>query len=217
MPGVRTDSIENPRLERSRGASRTGRERKERSVLGDRELTDSERLDAFRMSFFQSQLPDLPPIPGYHVCWLTTNNRNDPLHGRLRLGYQLIKADEIPGWETVTAKDKEFAGHIMVNEMIASKIPMRLYQAFMAEAHHKRPIEEASRVRDNAIQTGEELRSVGTHAMVGGGTMALGSNDPGIPDFGRLQGETSRPYRPFERKRMLGAFTGEDEFEETGE
>src|ERR1700753_1610969 len=110
MPGVRSDSIEKPRLEKSRGASHTNRERTERSIMGDRELTDSERLEAFRMSFFQSQLPDLPPIPGYHVCWLTTNNRNDPVHGRLRLGYQFIKADDVPGWETCPSKEKDFAG-----------------------------------------------------------------------------------------------------------
>ena len=65
---------------------RQNREDGDRKVTEDRQLTDEERLDEFRMSSFQSALPDIPGIDGYHVCWLTTENPRDPIHGRMRMG-----------------------------------------------------------------------------------------------------------------------------------
>ena len=117
------------------GSSRKSRESEDRRITEDRQLSDSERLDEFRKTFFQSALPDLPPIPGYHVCWLTTENPRDPVHGRIRLGYEPIKAHDIPGWEHASMKTGEWAGCVGVNEMIAFKLPLHLYEAYMKEAH----------------------------------------------------------------------------------
>ena len=111
-----------------------------------RVLSDEERLDEFRKSFFQSVLPDLPPMPGYHVCWLTTTNPRDSIPGRVRLGYEPVKSEDIPGWEHATMKTGDYAGCIGVNEMIAFKLPMNLYEAYMREAHHTQPLYEEEKL-----------------------------------------------------------------------
>jgi len=112
----------------------------------ERVISDKERLDEFRKSFFQSVLPDLPPIPGYHVCWLTTTNPRDSIPGRMRLGYEPVKKEDIPGWDTATLKTGDYAGCIGVNEMIAFKLPMSLYEAYMREAHHTQPMLEEQKL-----------------------------------------------------------------------
>jgi hypothetical protein len=134
------------RTERARSEDRADRALGNRQVTDSRELTDSERLDAFRRSFYQSSLPDLPKIPGWHVCWLTTANPRDPIHGRLRLGYELIKAVDIPGWEHASVKSAEYEGCIGVNEMVAAKLPSNLYEAYMQEAHHVQPLNEEEKL-----------------------------------------------------------------------
>lgn len=125
----------------------------DRNISEDRVLNDDERLDEFRQTMFQSALPDLPPIEGYHVCWLTTENPRDPIHGRMRLGYEPIKDLDIPGWEHTSLKTGEFQGCIGVNEMVAFKLPLHLYEAYMKEAHHNAPLEEEgklNRAREDA-------------------------------------------------------------------
>jgi len=127
-----------PKLNAS-SESRKTRESEDRRITEDRVMTDNERLDEFRQSFFQSALPDLPPIEGYHVCWLTTENPRDSIPGRIRLGYEPIKVDDMPGWEFASMKTGEYAGCIGVNEMVAFKLPLKLYEAYMKEAHHTQP------------------------------------------------------------------------------
>lgn len=112
----------------------------------ERVISDEERLDTFRKSFFQSVLPDLPPIKGYHVCWLTTTNPRDSIPGRVRLGYEPVKAEDVPGWEYAVTKTGEYAGCIGVNEMLAFKLPMSLYEAYMREAHHVQPLFEEEKL-----------------------------------------------------------------------
>ncbi|HUW44646.1 MAG TPA: hypothetical protein VMW50_02510 [Dehalococcoidia bacterium] len=136
-------------------ANRHSRESQDRKVKEDRNLTDEERLDEFRFTSFQSALPDIPPIDGYHVCWLTTENPRDPIHGRMRLGYEPVKSDDIPGWEHASLKTGEWAGCIGINEMVAFKLPLRLYEAYMKEAHHTQPLMEENKL-DEARRMAEE-------------------------------------------------------------
>lgn len=114
---------------------------------GDLEYSDEERLELFKLSLFQNHLPPIPTIPGYHVCWLTTANPRDPIHGRLRWGYQLIQAAEVPGFEHSVLKTGDYAGCIGVNEMVAAKLPLRIYAMYMTEAHHTKPMEEEERLK----------------------------------------------------------------------
>jgi len=135
------------RRKKAPSASRKSRQASDRKAASvERVISDEERLDEFRKSFFQSVLPDLPPIDGYHVCWLTTTNPRDSIPGRIRLGYEPVKAEDIPGWEHATLKSGEYAGCIGVNEMIAFKLPMHLYEAYMREAHHNQPLEEEQKL-----------------------------------------------------------------------
>ena len=73
---------------------RTSRTMKDRAIEENREVTDDERVEMFRQQFFNSSLPDLPSIDGWHTCWLTTTNPRDSIHTRMRLGYEAIKPEE---------------------------------------------------------------------------------------------------------------------------
>lgn len=116
--------------------------------LDERDISDEERLEMFRLSMFQGILPTVPEFPGYHLCWLTTNNPKDSIQGRIRLGYQLVQAAELPGqWETNTVNTGQYAGCVCINEMILAKLPMRLYEMYMVEAHHNQPLAEEGKLR----------------------------------------------------------------------
>lgn len=151
-----------------------------------RVMTDDERLDEFRKSFFQSVLPNLPPIDGYHVCWLTTTNPRDSIPGRVRLGYEPVKVEDIPGWEHTSLKTGEYAGCIGVNEMIAFKLPMHLYEAYMREAHHTQPLFEEQKLT-SVLETIQEEAAMAAKSGSRGiklsmeeGTAELGQDlDPG--------------------------------------
>jgi hypothetical protein len=197
-------NLQDSRVKRGPGKIRESRALQSRDVTSNRELTDHERRDAFRQSFFQSHLPDLPKIEGFHVCWLTTANVQDPIHARLRYGYELLEADDFPGWGHVkSAPNSAFPGKIMVNEMIAAKLKLSLYQDYMREVHHDRPLEEAARIRNDAQEVVEGINrnARGARANIASGTVQM-AKDPGVPDFGRLNGESGEPYEPHEMARL---------------
>jgi len=127
------------RLKKTTDTTRRSRAMDDRRVTESRELSDDDRVQMFRDAFYQSALPDLPEIPGYH-------NPRDPIQGRFRLGYEPVKPEEVPGWEYASIKTGEYAGLIGVNEMIAAKLPDRLYYRLMREAHHDAPLREEERI-----------------------------------------------------------------------
>ena len=59
--------------------SRRDRAMDDRQATENRELSDDERLEMFRMQLYNDALPNIPDIPGFHVCWLTTTNKNDTI------------------------------------------------------------------------------------------------------------------------------------------
>lgn len=145
-----TSKVDEARLGNRRGDStdREQRSEQDRSVTENRELTDSQRLEAFRGSLYQSALPSLPEIPGHHVCWLTTTNPRDTIQARQRLGYELLKVEDFKGFELLTSeKSAPFPGVISVNEMVAAKIPLSLYKMYMTESHHVQPLQEEEKLR----------------------------------------------------------------------
>lgn len=137
------------------------RERDERDQSEDRELTDAERVELFRDGMQQSILPDLPNFPGYHSFWATVSNPRDTIQRRRRLGYELVRVEEFPGWEDTGILAGGVTGVVNVNEMVAMRLPMRLYQLYMQEAHHHAPLrEEESIVRileDMKAEAGADL------------------------------------------------------------
>lgn len=166
-------NTQDDRLKKSSDPSRASRAMQDRSVTEDRKISDGERMEAFRSQFIQAVLPDLPKIPGYHVCWLTTSNPRDSIHSRIRLGYSPIKPEEIPGWEFASLKTGEWAGCIGVNEMLAFKIEQDQYEKYMLEVHHYQPMSEAEKLTNTADQIREQARGMGADVMEGDGMSEL--------------------------------------------
>lgn len=163
--------------------------------LGDREhqerdITDEERLELFRLAMFQNQLPSLPAMPGWHLCWLTTANPRDSIQGRTRLGYQLLRLEEVPGWDANVLTTGPYAGCIGINEMVAAKLPMRLYEMYMTEAHHNQPLAEEGKLR-STLDAVRDAQGKGTQVYLEGGMAALGQN-PRRAHFEDIHG----PRRP---------------------
>ena len=161
------------RLRKSAGDNRGNRAMQDRAITESRELTDDERVEMFRQQFFQSSLPDLPKIPGWHTCWLTTTNPRDSIQGRIRLGYEPIKPEDVPGWEYATMKTGEYIGFIGVNEMLAFKIPLSLYRKYMQEAHHDAPAREESRLAETAEFLRKQAQESGSNVLEGDGIEAM--------------------------------------------
>jgi hypothetical protein len=182
------DSGDDERLNDERGqqASRETETRESET----REITSADRLAAFQRQLFQSALPDLPPLPGFHVCWLTTTNARDPIAGRLRLGYELIRCTEIPEFNHTELKLGDYAGCIGVNEMVAAKLPLHLYEMYMNEAHHVAPLQEEEKLQSVTQVIAEEAqRKSGKAPEIGSGTASLGKG----PAVGKFEEVDRRP------------------------
>ena len=162
------------RLKKSAGENRESRAIQDRVVVENREISDEERVEMFRAQFFQSSLPDLPKMPGWHSCWLTTTNPRDSIQTRIRLGYQPIKPEDVPGWEYATLKTGDWQGFIGVNEMLAFKLPMSLYEKFMQEAHHDAPLREEEKLADTAEFMEQQARASKSKLIIGEGNSELG-------------------------------------------
>ena len=141
-------ALNEDRIRRTGGEDRKDRAMEDRAISENRVLSDEERIEMFRMQHFQHVLPDLPKIPGYHTCWLSTANQSDTIMHRMRLGYEPIKREDVPGWnyDAMSLKTGEYAGLIGINEMVAFKVSDKLYQAFMREAHHDAPNRQAEKL-----------------------------------------------------------------------
>lgn len=142
----------------SRVDGEEGREARADETAGFRasaDLTDQERVDMFSSQFMQSALPDIPPIPGYHVCWLTTTSKFDPIQARQRIGYTPVEKSDLPvDLQYLSAKSGEMLGLITVNEMVAYKIPLPLYQSMMKAVHHDVPRQQ----EEGIVSTYEGLK-----------------------------------------------------------
>ncbi len=184
----RTDT----RLNSDQSGERADRHMQDRAVTQNRELSDDEREAEFRQQYFQSALPDIPKIEGYHVCWLTTENPRDPIHARVRLGYEPIKTHEIPGWEHSAIKTGEWEGCIGVNEMIAFKLPLELYERYMRINHHEQPLGEEEKLSSQLRAMEAEMNAATKRGTVSleleDGTAALGVA-PEPPPFAEATGE----------------------------
>ena len=171
------------RLKKELGVGRQSREMEDRQVTENREVTDDDRLEMFRAQLFNDALPDLPNIPGYHMCWLTTTNPRDPIHRRIQLGYEPIKASEVPGMEFASVKTGEWAGMVGVNEMIAFKLPETLYQRFMQEAHHDAPLREENKLAETAEIMRQQAEGSGSTLFEGDGLVEMREHNPRIGLF----------------------------------
>ena len=138
---------------RSNSGERSSRFASDRAITENREVTDADRM-AEKLAILRdvnTKLPTPPEIPGYHLCWLTTNNQSDPLEHRFRLGYELVKPEELPGFVMTTQQGGQAVAsdRIAVNEMVLSKISRELWEAYMKHLHHDAPNEQISLLKDS--------------------------------------------------------------------
>ena len=152
-------------------------------TVDDKILSDDERLEVFRNMFYQASLPDLPKIPGYHVCWLTTSNPRDTIHMRQRMGYSPVSKEDIPGWEHLSLNTGEYAGMIGINEMLAFKLPLQLYERFMYENHYKQPLEKEMSIVNGVDNMKEMMRSQGASVSEENGMQEIRKNRGLRPKF----------------------------------
>jgi hypothetical protein len=77
---------------------------------------------------------DAPPAPdGFRHRWIRAEslgfNDTKNIHGRLRSGYELVRADEYDTDEYPTVIDGKYAGVIGVGGLLLARIPEELAQA----------------------------------------------------------------------------------------
>jgi hypothetical protein len=156
----------------------------ERDYVESPEGDEEERLEMFRDSLAQSVLPDLPYMPGFHVCWLTTSNPRDSIQWRMRIGYELIRLSDLPGWEGVSLKTGDYSGIIGINEMVAARIPISLYNKYMREVHHNMPLSEEEKLRAKTSMMKQSLQEMGSGvAEEGDGTASIVQRARLMPEF----------------------------------
>ena len=155
----------------------------QRRSATDELASAQERRRMFRQEWVQESLPKPPDIPGFHVVWLSTTNGYDPIHKRLRMGYEPVKIEEVPGFENYKVKAGEHTGFIACNEMLLYKLPLDIYQDIMAELHHHAPQDEADKIRVQAEQQmGRDSNGKRLGAVEGEGFEELDKSMP-VPVF----------------------------------
>lgn len=152
--------------------------------MGDVDISDAERLKIFEESLITSVLPDIPSIPGFHVCWLTESNLRDSIARRERIGYTPVSRSELRGWTGGNLKSASPNDDLVrINEMIAYKIPLRLYNAYMRHVHHELPLQEEGKLRAKIDELKEQSASAGARLDEGDGMAELGKRVRQMPEL----------------------------------
>lgn len=160
------------------------RESQEREFVDDAELSEAERLELLtNLLTDQSVLPELPRIRGYHLFWASTTNKRDSIHHRLRLGYKPVFASEISGWEGASTKIGDFAGVVCVDEMVAMKLPLTLYNLYMRKLHHDLPLAEEQKLKANTASLADQAERVGGRIIEGEGNAELAQRARPMPEY----------------------------------
>ena len=137
-----------------------------------------------RRSFRPLGLGNQPDPERHHVSRLRVDRKRAVgfavgfVKHRLRLGYELIRAEDVPGMELVTQKTGEYAGCVAVNEMIAAKLPMSLYYRYMQEAHHDAPLREEDKLAETAQLMREQAERSGGRLLEGDGMSEMRDHIP---------------------------------------
>ena len=139
------------------------------------DLSNRERIEAFRDRWQNSALPDLPKdaIPGFHLCWLSTTNNYDSIDKRLALGYEPVKASELgKGFENLGKMSSgKFEGCVSCNEMVLFKLPEEIYQEVMRMLHLEDPLEHQRNITASVRNTAQEGK--GGRSILEGGVLEM--------------------------------------------
>lgn len=176
------------------GLARADRTSQDRSITENRELSDSARR-AERYAMLRATdtlLPTPPHMPGYHLCWLTTNNGRDTLEQRYRRGYELVKRSELPDFCLNSQKDGDLTDdRITVNEMVLAKINMDQWKDDMIYLHHQLPTEWTNNLKDS-VRIGQDGK--GRNVAYTGGEFNSGVAD-GYNSLGKVKAPTLEGIR----------------------
>jgi hypothetical protein len=63
------------------------------------------------------------------------------------MGYEPVKADELPCFEHLRVKAGENVGFVACTEMVLYRLPMSIYQDLMMELHYHAPREEQEKIK----------------------------------------------------------------------
>jgi hypothetical protein len=128
-------------------------------------MTDPERRRSIRARWSEGVLPDLPPINGWHRCWVSTTHPIDTPQKRKRYGYRFVKYDDINalGWsaDVDAVKEGQFMGAVMWREMVAMECTIQDFIDYMREFHHDQPAEMVDGIFQRLDATGQDARSRG--------------------------------------------------------
>lgn len=134
-------------------------------------------LDGFRYQ----PLPDAPKIPGYHTIWLSETNRTQTVQNYLRMGYELVEAEEINAQQFEVPTTGGYKGKVKVNEMILAKVPLERYYQIMRHFHHDEPLSDETSIREQVEGQAEQARSAGTNIALDSGMQTLGKAPGSAP------------------------------------
>ncbi len=160
--------------DRSRAARATSDQRDE--------MTDDDRLMLLASNALETIMPNLPDIPGYSLCWVSTSHPSDTPATRMALGWQFVTKDDMPQYENLCVKAGEFVGTISCREMVLMKLRNGLRVRYLTHLHHTRPQDE------------EDALSSKVHEMTDGRGKAIGIVEgdglkreaPRKPDFSHM-------------------------------
>lgn len=146
-------------------------------------LSAEERRRLLRQQNIQEVLPQPPKREGWHRCWLSTTNSTDPIYKRIALGYQPVKASDVPGFGANSlVEDGEFKGCIACNEMLLFEIPLQLFNDLMEIYHHDMPNEQEESIKER-VQQAQQLDSSGRELMSTEGDFQRLGSRRGNPTF----------------------------------
>jgi hypothetical protein len=126
---------------------------------GDGLMSREERIAMLKQEWMQVALPKPPDKPGVHWFWASTTSGTDTVHRRQKLGYVLVKREELPEFKIEKAQAGEYAEYFTCNEMILMKIPTEIYMDVMAVFHHDAPMDEERSIREQIESRKDQLNS----------------------------------------------------------
>lgn len=163
------------------GAADTERE------VNDGLMSAAERRAMLRNEWTQQALPTPPRLKGFHLCWLSTTNSADTIHRRLKLGYVLVKKEEMPEFKVEKAQSGDYASYITCNEMLLAKLPEAIYQDIMATFGHDMPMEEEASIRNQIESRKEQLNNQAGREVI------KNANDGGPSGLDQLGRQVNAP------------------------
>ncbi len=104
---------------------------------------------------------DAPPAPdGFRHRWIRAEsmgfNDSKNIHGRLRSGYELVRADEYDTEQYPVVMDGKYAGVIGVGGLLLARIPEELAQSRVA--YQKRQTEGQDEAVENDLLKDQDKR-----------------------------------------------------------